>query len=107
MHRHPTTQKAAKLLKVMGNPYRLHLLHLLTQGEKNVSELNAAIPISQPALSQHLARLKREGLITSRRAQRQIYYTIIGSDAVRLLQLAHEAAGGAPVVPGKAAAQSA
>lgn len=69
-------KKAAQLLKAVGNPHRLQILTQLVDGEKNVGQINAEVDVSQPALSQHLARMRAVGILTSRRDQRQIYYAI-------------------------------
>lgn len=79
------TKKASQILKVLGNYYRLHIVTLLLNGEKNVSELNQSVKVSQPALSQHLSKLRREGVLGSRREQRQIFYFIANPHVIRVL----------------------
>lgn len=69
-------EAASQVLMAIGNPVRLTVLCLLVDGEKPVSELNAEIDLSQSALSQHLAVLKREGLVRTRREGLQIFYSI-------------------------------
>jgi ArsR family transcriptional regulator, virulence genes transcriptional regulator len=64
------------MLRILGNPYRLQIVSILSTGEKNVSELNRNIKLSQPALSQHLSKLRGGGWLRTRREQRQIYYRI-------------------------------
>ena len=85
-------KKAAQLLKVLGNPHRLQIIVLLLTGEKNVTQINQSVRVSQPALSQHLSRLRREGVLASRRDQRQIYYYISNPQISRLLDVAEEIA---------------
>lgn len=85
-------KKTAKILKALGNAYRLQIVQLLLAGEKNVSEINREIRISQPSLSQHLAKLKREGVLNSRRDQRQIYYFIQNLQVPRLLSISSDIA---------------
>lgn len=85
------TKKASQILKVLGNYYRLHIVTLLLNGEKNVSELNQSVKVSQPALSQHLSKLRREGVLGSRREQRQIFYYINNPHVVRVLGVLNEA----------------
>lgn len=80
-------KKAAQLLKAVGNPHRLQVLTELIDGEKNVGEINAEVDISQPALSQHLARMRAAGILTSRRDQRQIYYAIADVHILRALEI--------------------
>ena len=65
---------AGQLLKALANPDRLLLLCQLSQGERNVSELEALLGIQQPTLSQQLAVLRREGLVDTRRDGKQIFY---------------------------------
>jgi DNA-binding transcriptional ArsR family regulator len=62
----------------------------LLGGEKNVTHINAAVHVSQPALSQHLARLRSAGILASRRDQRQIYYSIADDKADSILALLSE-----------------
>ncbi len=81
---------AAKLLKSMSNESRLLILCNLVEGEKSVGELEALIKLRQPSLSQQLARLRRDGLVDTRRDSKRIYYSI-SSDPVRpVLNLLHE-----------------
>ena len=85
-------KKASQSLKVLGNFYRLQIVTLLLNGEKNVTELNKNVKVSQPALSQHLSKLRREGMLGARRQQRQIYYYLSNSHVIRVLGVAGEMA---------------
>ncbi len=68
---------ASKLLKAISNPHRLVILsQLKILGARNVSQLLANMSITQPALSQHLAVLREEGLISSEKKGTAIYYAI-------------------------------
>ena len=58
-----SARRASALLKAMGNPHRLMILCQLVHGEKSVGELERIVGLSQSALSQHLARLRRDGLV--------------------------------------------
>ena len=69
-------EKAAKLLKSMSHPSRLMVLCHLMKGECPVSVLNQAVPLSQSALSQHLAGLRKAGLVDTRRESQVIYYRL-------------------------------
>ncbi len=80
----------AKMLKSLGNVYRLQIIQLLMSGEKNVTELNAQVKVSQPALSQHLARLRKEGIVQARRYQRQIFYRISNPQILRILAVVED-----------------
>lgn len=81
---------ASKVLKVLGNYHRLQIVTLLLDGEKNVSTLNQSVRVSQPALSQHLSKLRREGVLGARREQRQIFYYIKNPHVIRLLGVVAE-----------------
>jgi len=88
------TKKSAQFLKVLGNIYRLQILYILLGGEKNVSELNAHVRVSQPALSQHLSKLRKEGIVGFRRDQRQIYYYLNNPHILRIMGVVEEAMTG-------------
>ena len=66
----------SKLLKAMGNARRLEILYYLMQGEMNVSELEKVVGLSQSALSQHLAVLRAENVVKTRRVAQTIFYSI-------------------------------
>lgn len=68
--------EAAKLLKALANERRLQVLCLLAGGERSVGELNELLELSQSALSQHLAVLRDEGLVDTRREAQTIYYSL-------------------------------
>lgn len=70
------TEKAAALLKALANEKRLLIVCLLVRGEKNVGDLEQQVGLSQSALSQHLARLRRDGVVETRREAQTIYYSI-------------------------------
>ena len=68
---------AARLLKALGNPQRLRVLCLLVEQEMSVGQINEQLPdLSQSALSQHLARLREEGLVRTRREAQTIWYAL-------------------------------
>jgi len=68
---------ASALLRAMSNERRLLVLCQLAHGgEKSVGELEKVVGLSQSALSQHLARLRRDGLVRTRRSAQTIYYTL-------------------------------
>ena len=67
---------AEHFLKQLANGKRLMLLCVLLEGEQSVGELNTQIPISQSALSQHLARLREAGFVSTRRESQTIYYQL-------------------------------
>lgn len=67
---------AAQFLKLMANPHRLMVLCYLLDAEMSVSEINEHVPLSQSALSQHLAVLRNSGIVKTRRDQQTIYYSL-------------------------------
>lgn len=81
---------ASRLLKALANPNRLMILCALSQGECSVSELNERVPLSQSALSQHLAVLRTDELVVTRRVSQTIYYRNLEGPALRVVRLMHE-----------------
>lgn len=79
-------RKASALLKAMANERRLLILCFLSQGERSVGELEGLLNLSQSALSQHLARLRRDGLVTTRRSAQSIYYSLAGREAGAIME---------------------
>jgi DNA-binding transcriptional ArsR family regulator len=79
-------REAGALLKAMGNERRLLILCHLAEGEKSVGELEEMIDLSQSALSQHLARLRRDGLVQTRRKAQTIFYSIDSAAAAAVMQ---------------------
>ena len=82
--------KATSLLKVLSNSDRLLLLCQLTEGELCVSELEAITGIGQPTLSQQLAVLREEGVVSTRREGRQIFYSIDSPSALAVMQVLYQ-----------------
>lgn len=78
---------ACRLMKTLSNPDRLLLLCELSQGEKNVGELEVLVGIAQPTLSQQLGVLRDEGLVSTRREGKNIYYCIDSSQAMAVMQV--------------------
>lgn len=76
---------AASLLKSLANENRLMLVCALIERELSVGELNELIPLSQSALSQHLAYLRKAGLVDTRRQAQTIYYRLKGDKAITLI----------------------
>jgi len=80
--------EAATLLRVLANEQRLLILcHLLTAGELTVSALGDQVNLSQSALSQHLARLRDEGVVTNRREAQSLFYRVADARTERVLAL--------------------
>jgi DNA-binding transcriptional ArsR family regulator len=80
-------KKAAGLLKSMSHPSRLMVLCHLMNGECPVSVLNKAVPLSQSALSQHLASLRDAGLVETRRESQIIHYRLNSEAVADILQV--------------------
>lgn len=78
---------ACALMKALANPDRLLLLCELTRGERNVGELQEALGILQPTLSQQLAVLREEQLVETRREGKNIYYSIASGQAMAVLEV--------------------
>ena len=81
---------AEALLKAAASRHRLVILCELLQGERSVAALQQAIGLSQSALSQHLARLREEGIVATRREAQTIYYSLASSHAAKLIGLLYE-----------------
>ena len=85
--------RASTLLKAMGNRRRLHILCLLSAKERRVGELEQLVGLSQSALSQHLARLRRDGVVKTRRQAQTIYYSLASDDVRVILGLLDQIGG--------------
>jgi DNA-binding transcriptional ArsR family regulator len=76
----------ARLLKLIANEHRLLILcRLAAEKEMAVGKLAAVVDLSQSALSQHLARMRKEGLVATRREGQTIFYCIADASTRRLL----------------------
>jgi len=80
--------KLTTVLRAMSNAKRMRILNELSDGrERSASELEGVIAsLSQSALSQHLARLRRANIVRTRRESQTIYYSIDDSDVLRILR---------------------
>lgn len=76
---------AAKLMRVLANERRLEILCKLQDGEVSVGELQKQLSLSQSALSQHLALLRDENIVTTRRAAQSVFYRITDPAAVKII----------------------
>ena len=88
--------KACGLLKAMANEARLMVLCQLIGGEKSVSELQEAVGLSQSAMSQHLAVLREQHVVTTRRDGQSVYYRIASGSATALMETLHREFCSAP-----------
>jgi ArsR family transcriptional regulator len=82
--------KACRMMKTLANRDRLMLLCQLSQGEKRVGELEEDTNIQQPTLSQQLAVLREEGVVSTRRDGKHIYYKISSPIAMSVMGLLYE-----------------
>jgi DNA-binding transcriptional ArsR family regulator len=83
--------QAADLLRALANEQRLLILcHLSAAGELSVSALGERMTLSQSSLSQHLARLREDGVVNFRREAQTLFYHIAEEKAARLLALLHQ-----------------
>lgn len=78
--------RAAGLLRLLGNEKRLMVLCQLAGGELSVGEIQARVGMSQSGLSQHLALLREDGVVTTRRESQTIYYRIADPAALRVIE---------------------
>lgn len=71
---------ASDFLKALAHPNRLLILCILCEGERSVTELEQMLALRQPTVSQQLARLRADGLVSARRQGKTIYYSVGSSD---------------------------
>ncbi|MBB1488812.1 winged helix-turn-helix transcriptional regulator [Oceanospirillum sp. D5] len=83
-------KEATALLKALANENRLMILCYLDGKELSVSELNESLDLSQSALSQHLAVLRRDNLVKTRRESQTIYYSLNGDRAGTVIRTLHQ-----------------
>ncbi len=81
--------KACGLLKAMANEARLMVLCHLIERERSVSELQEAVGLSQSAMSQHLAVLRDQGIVATRRDGQSVYYRVAEGPAMSLMEALH------------------
>ena len=84
-------EQAVALLKAVANDSRLLVLcHLAVEGELSVSQLQERVGLGQSALSQHLAKLRDESLVATRKEAQTVFYRVCDPKADRLLNVLHE-----------------
>ena len=96
-------QKASELMKTLGHKDRLMVLCHLSLGEKSVGELARLLEIPQSPLSQHLARMRKENLVSTRRDAQTIYYSIASQEAAAFVDTMHSLYCGEEFEPGQVA----
>ena len=78
----------AELFRALGHPARIRILQLLRDGERTVGDLQAALDLDSSGTSQHLAALRKQGLVESRREGTNVYYRVKDPRTLELLELA-------------------
>jgi DNA-binding transcriptional ArsR family regulator len=84
-HAGPAHEVKAALFRVLGHPVRVRILELLRDGERSVGALQAELELDSGGTSQHLAALRRIGLVTSRREGTSVYYRVEDDEVFELL----------------------
>jgi ArsR family transcriptional regulator len=80
-----SAEEAARLLRALANERRLMILCQLTDGERSVGQLLPLVGLSQSALSQHLAILREQGILATRREAQTVWYSIANPDALKVV----------------------
>lgn len=80
----------ADFFRGLGHPVRVRILELLRDGERSVGDLQAALALDSSGTSQHLAALKRLGLLESRRERTSVYYRVRDPRIFQLLEVARQ-----------------
>lgn len=82
--------RASALMKTLGHRDRLMILCHLAGGEKSVGQIATLLEIPQSPLSQHLSRMRKEGLVETRREAQTIYYSLKSGEAARIVEVLYE-----------------
>jgi DNA-binding transcriptional ArsR family regulator len=85
-----SARSACELLRGLAHEARLMILCLLVDGEKSVSELEAFLEMRQPTVSQQLARLRADRLVTTRREGKTIYYALASDEARAVIAVLYD-----------------
>ncbi|PZQ45838.1 MAG: transcriptional regulator [Micavibrio aeruginosavorus] len=83
-------EKAAAFLAGLASPHRLRILCQLADGEKSVTQIIKGTGLAQTSMSQHLNKLKEEGIVSFRREHRTLYYFITDSMALEIMGIMYE-----------------
>lgn len=84
-----SARRAVPLLKAMSNPSRLVILCQLCEGERSVGELEEEVGLSQSGISQHLAVLRRERVVATRRDKQTVFYSLASAEVMELMATLH------------------
>lgn len=82
-------EAAEQLLKSLANANRLKLLCQLVGGERSVGDIEQQVGLSQSALSQHLAKLREQGIVSCRKEGTTVYYQLVSEPALQIMKLLH------------------
>ena len=82
-------EAASDFMKRLANPNRLMIACTLVQGERSVGDLEAALGLKQPLLSQQLAELREAGIVEARREVKQVFYRLSDPRAAALIATLH------------------
>lgn len=85
-----SADRASALMKTLGHRDRLMILCQLADGEKSVGQVADLLEIPQSPLSQHLSRMRKEGLVETRREAQTIYYSLKSGEASRIVEVLYE-----------------
>ncbi len=85
-----SASRASNLMKTLGHKDRLMILCHLADGEKSVGQIADLLQISQSPLSQHLSRMRKEGLVETRREAQTIYYSLKSGETSRIVEVLYE-----------------
>jgi DNA-binding transcriptional ArsR family regulator len=80
----------AQLFRVLGHPVRIRILELLSEGERTVGDLQAELQLDSSGTSQHLAALRQQGVLESRRVGTSVYYSLRDPRVSQLLAVARQ-----------------
>ena len=83
--------QASELLKALANRHRLLIICQLIDGERSVGELAAFLDLRDSTVSQHLALLRKDGLVSARREAQTIFYSIASGPAREVLKTLYQA----------------
>ncbi len=96
---HEMVEPASRMLRTLSNPHRLLVLCTLRDGERFAGELGRDLDLSQSALSQHLAVLREEGLVETRREGQRISYRLASPEVRKIIKLLHDLYCAEPAMP--------
>jgi DNA-binding transcriptional ArsR family regulator len=83
-------KRATDFLKALSHESRLMILCILPEGEKSVGELERLLTLRQPTVSQQLARLRADGLVSTRREGKVVYYALASEDARKIIAAVYD-----------------